>query len=72
MPVTDDPLMMSGNGTMAPDVLPDSQMMNNLDLGLDSTFSWEMIGLGLEEPMPLQEAIDELYSAPPTSTQYAD
>lgn len=41
--------------------IPDQQMMENLDLGLDATFSWEMIGLGLEEPMPMQEAIDELY-----------
>jgi hypothetical protein len=27
----------------------------------DSTFTWEMIGLGLEEPLPPQETIDELY-----------
>ncbi|ATY63626.1 binuclear zinc transcription factor [Cordyceps militaris] len=26
-----------------------------------SSFSWEMIGLGLEEPLPAQEAIDELH-----------
>ncbi|TQV95932.1 C6 transcription factor Prf [Cordyceps javanica] len=26
-----------------------------------SNFSWEMIGLGLEEPLPAQEAIDELH-----------
>ena len=26
----------------------------------DSTFTWEMIGLGLEEPLPPQETIDEL------------
>ena len=24
-------------------------------------FTWEMIGLGLEEPLPVQDAIDELY-----------
>ncbi len=28
---------------------------------VDSTFTWEMIGLGLEEPLPPQETIDELY-----------
>lgn len=26
-----------------------------------SELSWEMIGLGLEEPLPSQEVIDELY-----------
>jgi len=46
---------------MATNTMPDPQMMENLDLGLDATFSWEMIGLGLEEPMPMQEAVDELY-----------
>jgi hypothetical protein len=25
------------------------------------TYSWEMIGLGLEEPLPTQDAINELY-----------
>lgn len=25
-----------------------------------SNFSWEMIGLGLEEPLPAQQTIDEL------------
>jgi hypothetical protein len=47
--------------SMAANTIPDPQMMENLDLGLDANFSWEMIGLGLEEPMPMQEAIDELY-----------
>lgn len=33
----------------------------DLRLGMDdSIFCWEMIGLGLEEPLPAQEAIDEL------------
>jgi len=27
---------------------------------VDSNFTWEMIGLGLEEPLPPQETIDEL------------
>lgn len=53
-----DPTMMENMGSNA---MPDPQMMGNLDLGLDTNFSWEMIGLGLEEPMPTQEAIDELY-----------
>lgn len=34
----------------------------SMNMGLDmSTFTWEMIGLGLEEPLPPQETIDELY-----------
>jgi hypothetical protein len=28
--------------------------------GVDNNFTWEMIGLGLEEPLPPQETIDEL------------
>lgn len=28
--------------------------------GMDNSFTWEMIGLGLEEPLPPQETIDEL------------
>ncbi|KAK5651768.1 hypothetical protein OQA88_11730 [Cercophora sp. LCS_1] len=28
---------------------------------VDSNFTWEMIGLGLEEPLPPQETIDELH-----------
>jgi hypothetical protein len=34
----------------------------NIGMGLDdNTFTWEMIGLGLEEPLPPQETIDELH-----------
>ncbi|KAI1467436.1 uncharacterized protein F4812DRAFT_396529 [Daldinia caldariorum] len=29
--------------------------------GVDNSFQWEMIGLGLEEPLPSQETIDELH-----------
>lgn len=33
----------------------------NMGMGIDDhTFTWEMIGLGLEEPLPLQETIDDL------------
>lgn len=32
--------------------------MNNVGGG---NFTWEMIGLGLEEPLPPQETIDELH-----------
>lgn len=27
----------------------------------DSTYSWEVIGLGLEEPLPASDVINELY-----------
>lgn len=34
--------------------------MADINLGIDDPMSWEMIGLGLEEPLPMQEAIDDL------------
>ncbi len=34
--------------------------MVDVNLGIDDPMSWEMIGLGLEEPLPTQEAIDDL------------
>ncbi|KAK3488686.1 fungal-specific transcription factor domain-containing protein [Neurospora hispaniola] len=43
--------------------LDDFNLGNNLGLGMSSIggdFTWEMIGLGLEEPLPPQETIDEL------------
>lgn len=35
-----------------------SMQMNTMD---SSTFTWEMIGLGLQEPLPPQDTIDELH-----------
>ncbi len=35
----------------------------NLNMGMtmdETNFTWEMIGLGLEEPLPPQETIDDL------------
>jgi hypothetical protein len=40
----------------APDILDDEKPD---DLG--GSFSWEMVELGLEEPLPLQEILDDLY-----------
>ncbi len=37
---------------------------NQLGLGGDDSFPWEMIGQGLEEPLPCQEVIDELCVSP--------
>lgn len=62
------PDMMS----MAPDMMADPDFMPQIDLNLDQNFSWEMIGLGLEEPMPTQEAVDELYDLRPPTPRYAD
>lgn len=33
--------------------------------GVGSSFTWEMIGLGLDEPLPPQDIIDELYVSAP-------
>ncbi len=46
-----------------PGTMLDQDIMADLDLGLDTNFSWEMISQGVEEPMPTQEAIDELYES---------
>lgn len=35
--------------------------MHDPTLGIGEEFSWEMIGLGLEEPLPNQDVIDDLY-----------
>ena len=47
--------------SLLPDMMSDAQILPDFNLSLDANFSWEMIGLGLEEPMPMQEAIEELY-----------
>lgn len=41
-------------------ISPVSSMMADVNLGIDDSMSWEMIGLGLEEPLPMQEAVDDL------------
>jgi hypothetical protein len=43
--------------------IDDFNFNSNLNMGvneIDGNFTWEMIGLGLEEPLPPQETIDEL------------
>ena len=61
---TNDPVMIPITN-MAPEMMPDSEFIPQMDLNLDQSFSWEMIALGLEEPMPTQEAVDELYDLRP-------
>jgi hypothetical protein len=46
--------------------IDDFNFNSNIGIGMNnvgSTFTWEMIGLGLEEPLPPQDTIDELYGA---------
>ncbi|KAL8654274.1 MAG: hypothetical protein Q9226_003500 [Calogaya cf. arnoldii] len=51
---------LSTGGPTAPDLLPDFPDLNQAS-AFDDGMTWEMIGLGLEEPLPTQEAIDELH-----------
>lgn len=47
-----------------PGTMDDFNFNASLDMGMNnvgSTFTWEMIGLGLEEPLPPQDTIDELH-----------
>ncbi|KAM3071288.1 hypothetical protein ACMFMG_008878 [Clarireedia jacksonii] len=46
--------------------LNDMNFTANMGMGMgmgieDNTFTWEMIGLGIEEPLPIQEVVDELH-----------
>ncbi|KAI0136285.1 fungal-specific transcription factor domain-containing protein [Xylariales sp. AK1849] len=47
--------------------MDDFNFASNMSMGMDgmttlpNNFTWEMIGLGLEEPLPPQETIDELH-----------
>jgi hypothetical protein len=35
-------------------------LMNDFGMGATDEFSWDMIGLGLEEPLPSQDIIDDM------------
>jgi hypothetical protein len=35
-------------------------LMNDFGMGATEEFSWDMIGLGLEEPLPSQDIIDDM------------
>ncbi|KAI0172018.1 hypothetical protein GGR52DRAFT_573159 [Hypoxylon sp. FL1284] len=53
----------NGDSPQAGGNLDDFNFNGNMPMnmgGMDSSFPWEMIGLGLEEPLPPQETIDEL------------
>ncbi|KAH8727511.1 fungal-specific transcription factor domain-containing protein [Phaeosphaeriaceae sp. PMI808] len=50
--------MILSSRTPGAEPMPNSGATVN---GGDADFSWEMIGLGLEEPLPPQDVMDELY-----------
>ena len=68
---TNDPIMLPMTD-LGPEMIPGPEFVSQMDLNLDQTFSWEMIGLGLEEPMPMQEAVDELYELRPLLSWHAN
>lgn len=55
----------AGDQSPQPPAPPDSFDFSAIPM--QNNFTWEMIGLGLEEPLPPQESIDELSGIPPTS-----
>lgn len=59
----DDQEMMQGfmsTASISPNLPTNVPTAGPDDLGESDTISWEMIGLGLQEPLPPQEMIDEL------------
>jgi len=44
---------------------PSLGMMDDFGINNNGDFSWEMIGLGLEEPLPRQDIIDDMYVTQP-------
>jgi hypothetical protein len=49
--------LMTENNHLYP---PSSVPMPDTNMDIGNVFSWEMIGLGLEEPLPTQEAVNQL------------
>ena len=47
------------------DILPNDNQDSHMNAFLVDEFSWAMIELGVEEPLPPQDTIDELYVAHP-------
>ncbi|EKG11307.1 hypothetical protein MPH_11572 [Macrophomina phaseolina MS6] len=54
-----DNVLRSGNG-ISPGEFPSMQTTSVDNSSTSDPFSWEMIGLGLDEPLPNQDVIDEL------------
>ena len=68
---TNEPVLLPMTD-LGPEMIPGSDFVSQIDLNLDQSFSWEMIALGLEEPMPMQEAVDELYELHPLLSWHAN
>jgi hypothetical protein len=55
---------VNGSASQAPDAMRQSQGPQNgaptANSNFDHESSWEVISLGLEEPLPTQDVIDEL------------
>lgn len=55
---------VEGRAQLIPNLtLPDLDaggLMDNLGMMADDNFSWELISLGLEEPLPSKEVIDDM------------
>lgn len=51
------PPLVPSTGVIDPQV---DSMMDNLGLATHDTFAWELISLGLEEPLPSQEIINDM------------
>lgn len=49
----------NGNGS-SERISPAASAIPEVTPGFDPSISWDMVGLGLEEPLPTQQAIDEL------------
>ncbi|KAK7745387.1 hypothetical protein SLS53_002883 [Cytospora paraplurivora] len=50
------------NGDNSPQPQAAADAFDFSSMPMQNNFAWEMIGLGLEEPLPPQESIDELYA----------
>lgn len=58
LPGAEDGMLNAASfGASQMNMMPDP----TLGLGTAEDFSWEMIGLDLDEPLPLQEVIDEMW-----------
>jgi len=58
----------SGDSPPQPGSIDEFNFNGNLGMNMNnvgSNFTWEIINLGLEEPLPPQETIDELYGITP-------
>lgn len=52
------PPLVPSTGVIDPQM---DRMMDNLGLATDEAFSWELVSLGLEEPLPSQEIITDMF-----------